>query len=223
MNESLFFLQILVTLIFSLGALRLGKEILIAWIALQGVLANLFVIKQITLFECIVTCSDVYVVGSVFGLNLLQEFFGKETSKQAISATFLGMLFMVVMSKFHLSLVPSVVDVSQSAYLVILEWMPRLLIASISVFFLVQLFDVRFFNALKTTLPNSSLALRSLIAMIISQALDTLLFTFLGLYGVIADPLGVMLISFSTKLFVIFSITPFTQLAHKIMRKHVSI
>lgn len=223
MNELLFFSQIAVTILFSLSALRMGKEALLSWVALQGVLANFFVIKQMDLFGLTVTCSDVYIVGSVFGLNLLQEFFGKEASKQAIPATFLGMVFVVAMSLFHLGFDPSLVDRSHEAYVVILEWMPRLLIASISVFFTVQLFDVRFFQFLKNRLPNSSLAFRGFISMTISQALDTLLFSFLGLYGVVSDLVSVMAVSFLVKCFVILSITAFTQMARKFVRVNVPV
>lgn len=222
-NEWLLVTQILAVIVFSLGALRLGKEALLSWVALQGVLANLFVVKQIDLFGLHVTCSDVYVVGSVFGLNLLQEFYGKEASKKAASATFLGMLFMVVMSKFHITYSPSMLDWSHSAYSVILEFMPRLLIASLSVFFLVQLFDVRFFAFLKRRLPNMPLTLRNGLSMVTSQGLDTILFTFLGLYGVVGSPWHVIFVSFSIKLIVITLLAPFSLLAKRAVGAHAAV
>ena len=76
MNEFVFFLHIFVVATFALGACRLGKEMLVAWIGLQAVLANLFVLKQMKLFWLDVTCSDVYAVGAFLSLNLLQEYYG---------------------------------------------------------------------------------------------------------------------------------------------------
>lgn len=222
-NEWLLVGHIFTVILFSLGALRLGKEALISWIALQGVLANLFVVKQIDLFGLHVTCSDVYVVGSVFGLNLLQEFFGQSASKKSIFATFLGMLFMSIMSKFHVTYSPSVLDWSHSSYSTILEFMPRLLVASVTVFFLIQLFDVRFFAFLKSRFPRMPLTLRNSASMITSQGLDTLLFTFLGLYGVISSPWHVICVSFSIKLIVIVLVTPFSLFAKRAVGEHVSL
>ena len=51
MNESLFILHVILVMAFGFGALRMGKAALTAWIALQAVLANLFVIKQIEFFR----------------------------------------------------------------------------------------------------------------------------------------------------------------------------
>ena len=58
MNESLFAIHILTTVLLLLAALRLGKDALIAWIALQGILANVLILKQVELFGMTVTTCD---------------------------------------------------------------------------------------------------------------------------------------------------------------------
>ena len=63
MNELIFLFHILLVLSFVLGALRLGKNALLSLLALQAILANLFVVKQISLFGFAVTCSDVFAIG----------------------------------------------------------------------------------------------------------------------------------------------------------------
>ena len=59
MNEALFFVQVIVVMLFALIALRIGKEALTVWVVLQALLANLFVMKQMSFFGFEVTCSDV--------------------------------------------------------------------------------------------------------------------------------------------------------------------
>ena len=81
MNELIFFAHVLISVALMLGALRFGRVVLVAAICLQEVLANLFVLKQVTLFGLEVTCSDAYAIGSIIGLNLLQEFYGKERAR----------------------------------------------------------------------------------------------------------------------------------------------
>ena len=78
MNELFFLLHIITIVAFALGALYIGKNALIVLVAMQSVLANLFVIKQMTFLGFNVTCADVFAVGTILTLNLLQEYYGEK-------------------------------------------------------------------------------------------------------------------------------------------------
>ena len=73
MNELIFLSQIFLISASTLAALYIGKEALISLICLQCVLANIFVLKEITLCGLTATGSDAFTVGIVLGLNLLQN------------------------------------------------------------------------------------------------------------------------------------------------------
>lgn len=212
MNEFLFLIQILFVFSVSLIAFRMGKEALLASITVQALLANFFVLKQILLFGCTVTSSDAFAVGSILGLNLLREYFDTKLAKKATFICFLFMIFFVVMSQLHLFLLPSSGDTAHSAYKQLLTPAPRLLFASLSVFFIVQQFDLRFFGWLKQLFPKTPFFLRNSLSMIISQFLDTILFSFLGLYGLVENIRDIILVSFLIKVFVIFALGPLTIL-----------
>jgi uncharacterized integral membrane protein (TIGR00697 family) len=213
MNEVLFFFHILVVFGFALAALKLGKEALTAWICLQAVLANLFVIKQISFLGFNITCSDVFAIGSILGLNLLQEYFGRQTAVRALKICLFCMIFFVTMTQFHLRYQPSLYDTAHIAYGTILSESPRLLFASITVFFFVQQVDLRLFNWLKKR--NLKLFFRNGLSLTISQLLDTSLFTFLGLFGIIDSLLDIMIISFFIKLIIIALLSPVTALSKR--------
>jgi len=213
MNEILFFIQIFLIVGFALGALRLGSSALTAWVAIQALVANLFVLKQITLLGFSVTASDAFVVGSILGLNFLQEHFGKQEAFKATRICFFFMLFFVLASQIHLLYQPNSYDTSHAAFHDILSLSPRLFIASVSVFFFVQQFDVRFFSFLKHKFGHLSFAIRSAIALVISQFLDTILFSFAGLYGIVPSVADIIILSFGVKLAVIFCLTPLVKLA----------
>jgi queuosine precursor transporter len=208
MNEILLVLHLGIVLVFAWGALRLGREALVSWVAMQAVLANLFVIKQMQLFGLTVTCSDVYAIGSVLGLNLLQEYFGKENAKRAAWICFFIMVFFALMSGAHLLYTPSAQDQTQEAFSRILSTTPRLLIASLATFFIVQQIDVRFYSLLKNALPRLSLTLRNGASLVVSQFLDTVLFTFLGLYGLVSAIGDILIFSFLVKLSIILLMSP---------------
>lgn len=207
MNELIFFLQTLLIVGFVLGAFRLGKEALITWVAIQALIANLFVLKQITLFGLDVTASDAFAIGSLLGLNFLQEYFSQEEANRATKICFFFMFFFALVSQLHLIYTPSSYDTTHSAFLTLLTLSPRLLIASMSVFFIVQQIDIRFFAFLKKTFPAVSFAWRAAIALIVSQFLDTFLFSFAGLYGVVASVFDIIAMSFLIKIIVIFCFT----------------
>lgn len=213
MNEFIFIIHIICVLGFGLWAFRLGKEALISWVAIQTLLANLFVIKQISFLGFEVTCSDVFAIGCLMGLNLLQEYFDRESAKKAGWICFFSMLFFAVMAQFHLGYRPSTHDTTQSSFITILSTSPRLLVASLATFLIVQQVDLRLFRRLSSKLP--SFALRSGISIGLSQLLDTFLFSFLGLYGIVNSLFDIVLMSFLIKLAIIFLMTPFTTFAKR--------
>ena len=139
MNEILFFLHIITVIAFVLGSLAIGRNALIACICLQAVLANLFVVQQITLFGLNVTSSDVFAVGGVLGLNLLQEYYGKQIVKKTIWISFFIMLFYLAMSQFQILYTPNSFDQTHLMFVGILRFMPRIIIASLIVYLIVQI------------------------------------------------------------------------------------
>jgi uncharacterized integral membrane protein (TIGR00697 family) len=216
MNELLFSAHVLAVTAFALGALHFGKHTLVGWIVAQALLANLFVLKEITLFGMEVTASDVFSVGALFGLNLLQEYFGKEAAQKTVWASFYLLLFFALMSVFHLLYTPSIHDGTQGAYSAILSCTPRLAFASMASAWASQSMDVWIFRLL-TTRTSLSLPLRGGCSSCCSQALDTLLFTFLGLAGHIASPMDVFCLSFAVKFIVIAMMAPGMLLARKVV------
>jgi len=213
-----FLSHILVVIAFVLVSLRLGKSALISVIALQGVLANLFVVKQMSLFGFAVTCSDVFAIGCILSLNLLQEYFGKEAAKQATRVSLIALLFFAFASQIHLLYAPTPFDHTQTAFSTIFSASPRLIFASIFTFYLVQKFDVRFFGFLKGRLP-----IRIAISLVMSQLLDTVLFSFLGLYGFVESIFDIILVSFLIKCLIIAVSSPFVAFSKRFVKDELPI
>ncbi len=215
MNEILFFTHILVVIGFLFLALKSGKEALFAFIVLMAIFANLLVLKQIEFFSFTITCSDVFAVGALLGLNLLQEYFGKEEAKKALKISFMALLFFLVMANIHLFYTPSEYDQSQSSYEKIFSPAFRIVCSSFLVFITVQKLDILFFGFLKRVFQGRSLAGRLFISLSLSQLFDTVLFSFLGLYGIVQSLFDIILISFLVKMAIIFLSSPLTSLSKR--------
>ena len=218
-NELLFLLQIFLVLGFCFAAVRLGQSALIALIALQGVVANLFVVKQMQLFGLTVTCSDVFAIGSMIGLNLLQEYFGKEQAQRAIKISFLALVFFAAVSQIHLGYAPAAVDETHGAFHLVLSSTPRIIFASIATYYLVQKCDIWLFAKLKKFIGDKYLGVRIGISLVATQGIDTVLFSFLGLYGLVAEIGSVIFLSFFVKCLVIGAGAPLSTFAKQFLPK----
>lgn len=218
MNEFLFFFHIIILIVFLIVSAKFGKPSLMVFVCLQTILANLFVTKQIELFSFTVTCSDVYVVSAIFGLNLLQEYFGKAEAKKTIYYSFIFLILFMIVAKVHVLYTPSVVDKTQSSFEKIFEFTPRIILASIFVFFLVQWFDLFFYGFLKNRCNKDSLVFRMVSSSALSQFLDTVLFSFLGLYKIVDKIFDVIVVSFSVKFVTIISCGLFIGITSKLLK-----
>ena len=197
----------------------MGSHALISLLCLQGILSNLFVVKQIDLLGYHVTASDAYAVGCIFALNLLQEYFGKEIAKKAIGINFLLILFYLAMTQLHLAYLPSSFDTMHEHYKALLGFMPRIVIASVTTFLTVQIIDTQVYHSLKKIFNGGYLPIRSCIALLISQFLDTIIFAILGLYGIVESVWDIALVSFIVKIVAIVIIASSTSVIARIIKK----
>jgi queuosine precursor transporter len=218
MNELIFLLHIITVVGFTLLGLRLGKFALMSLVSLEAVLANLFVVKQMNIFGFNATCADVFVVGSVLGINLLQEYFGEQASSTALRASFFVMFFYLVMSQIHLLYMPNSFDITHGFFQGILKFAPRIIIASILAYFIVLFINNKLYAFLKNRLQGRYLFLRNFISIVFIQLLDTIIFAFLALYGIVGSIWQVIFISFVLKVLVISVSTPFVGISKLIVK-----
>jgi len=217
MNELLFIVQSILLALITLFALYCGKQTVITVIALQAVLANFFVTKQITLIGFTATAADPFIIGCALSLNILQEYFDKKAAVQAVWNTFFALIFYTLFSQIHLCYLPAATDTMNPHFCALLECMPRITFASLAVYFFVSRIDILLYAWLKKILPTSSLVTRNYMTLATTQLVDTILFSFLGLYGLVSNLWHIIFISYLIKCISIVISTPFIQLSRKII------
>lgn len=217
-NELIFLFHITLMSISTLLALRMGKEALVTFISLQAVLANLFVVKQISLFGLTATGSDAFTIGTVLGLNLLQEYYGREIAQKSIWISFGSLVFYGIVSQVHIGYMPHICDTMQPHFLALLNEMPRIVIASFTVYFLAQQLDYALYGALKRLFDGRYLVLRNYCSVLLVQLFDTVLFSFLGLYGILDNVWQIIAVSYAIKVIAILISTPFLALSRNLYK-----
>ncbi len=221
MSHFILFFHIALVSGLTLLALRFGKEAISAWLGVLAVAMNLFVLKQITLFGLHVTASDALSVGYLLGLNLIQEFFGSKQARKAIWISLFIAAAFVLLTQIHLLYPPNTNDTTQLHFSTLFQPMPRLICASLFSFLVAQWIDLIAFSFFKEKFKGAFFPLRTLMTLFLSQICDTLLFTFLGLYGLVASLSDVIIFSLCIKAVVILCSTPFAVLSKKVMPSHV--
>jgi uncharacterized integral membrane protein (TIGR00697 family) len=75
------------------------------------------------------------------------------------------------------------------------------------------------YGYLKTKTDGKYFVIRNYISMFSSQFFDTILFSMLGLYGIVHNLIHIMIVSYGIKIAGILLSTPFIFYAKKIVRK----
>ena len=216
-NELLFILHVATVSCGALFFARLGKSALITYISLLFLAANIFVIKQIDLFNFCVTSADAFIVGISFSCNLLQEFWDKKYARQAIWISFASCVAYMIIAKIIVAYQPAVADDTQIHFKFITQNTIRITMASLIAYLITQTIDIYLYGIIKKMTHGKYFVARNYFALTISQFVDTVLFSFLGLYGIVANISDILILSFSLKLIAIVLMTPFLMMARKIL------
>ena len=221
MNEFLFFGHGLITIGFLFFALSMGKETVRAFVAFCWLFANLFVTKQILLFGFECTASDIYVIGAMIGTSILQEFFGKKEALSTMWSSFFVLGLFTVMTICHLFYTPSPSDSMHEAFSKILQPMPRLALVSFLTSFFVARLDITLFGWLQR-FKRLPFALRSFCTSSSVLLIDTILFSLFGLWGICSSLFDIVLVSYSIKLLITFTMSLFLSGARYILSRKPS-
>lgn len=195
--------------------LYLGKEALTAYVSLLFVIANIFVIKQIQLGGYNATGADAFIIGISFSINLLQEYWGKETARKAIIISFACSALYLIMTFIHLAYKPAAFDSSQVHFVYLMKHSARIIVASFISYSITQTADTYLYAFTKKITEGKLFVLRNYISMLSSQLFDTILFSCLGLYGIVNNLGHIIVISYLIKVAAVFLSTPFMIFARK--------
>lgn len=217
-NEILFFLSVILTAGATILASLFGVNGLYCAIAVQGLMENLFVSKQIILFGLEVTAADIYEIGIIFAINLLQELYGKKAAKAGIWYFFGVSIWFLVFSQIHTAFIPSPGDWTNIHFLPLLKLFPRMVFASTLTSTLSMFLDRNVFSFVRERFGSFTAA--SIMAMVCSQIFDTLMFTIVGLAGIANNLFDIFAFSLFVKLVAIFMFTPFCLLVKYIARSN---
>ncbi|MGG3872837.1 queuosine precursor transporter [Brevibacillus laterosporus] len=164
-----------------------GKVGLYAWIGFATVLANIQVVKIVELFGFAMTLGNTMYATIYLCSDLLNEKYGQEQAKKAVWFGFFTLIATTIIMQMALIFVPHPDGLAkQDALAMIFGILPRLVIASLTSYFISQFLDVRIYTFLKKICPKpNQLWIRNNGSTLISQFVDTVLFCTIAFLGVL--------------------------------------
>ncbi|WP_142826364.1 queuosine precursor transporter [Planococcus soli] len=196
-----------------------GKTGLFAWVAISTILANIQVTKTIEIIGLTATLGNSLYASTFLATDILNEKYGKKEAKKAVWLGFSSLLIMVLVMQFGLKFVPAESDFAQGSLETIFGLIPQIAIGSMVAYLASQHLDVVIFSALRKMFPkDSQFWIRNNGSTLISQLLDTLIFTSIAFWGVFPFDvwLQIFISTYVLKFIVSVLDTPFGYLAKRI-------
>ena len=201
-----------------------GKNGLLAFNVMATLLANIEVLLLVRAFGVEMTLGNVLFASTFLITDILSENHSRKDANRAVIISTLCSILFIAISQTWLLYTPSENDWASGAIETIFSNTPRIVCASLAVYLLSQLIDVwlyhKWWDWCKRHFGNSrsGLWIRNNGSTMISQFLNTLLYTFLAFYG--TYPVST-LISIFVSTYIIYLITslldtPFVYWCRKI-------
>lgn len=216
-NESLWLLLLLANFTAILMAYRFfGKLGLYIWIPIATILANIQVLKMVDLLSIGVTLGNITYASSFLVTDILSENYGKKSAKKAVFIGFFSLTATVIIMNLALMFKPNEFDFIHESLNNIFAILPRIALASLIAYGVSQMHDVWAYNFWKNLFPGvKSLWLRNNASTMVSQLIDSVIFTFIAFWGLLPNSefVQILITTYILKWFVAAIDTPFLYLA----------
>lgn len=201
-----------------------GKSGLYCFTVLATITANIEVLILVNAFGMEQTLGNILFASSFLVTDILSEIYGKKASQKAVSLGIAASFAFIILSQIWLHYTPSPNDWAMPHMQAIFSNTPRLMLASFLVYAICQRFDVWAYHKwwdFTTRLCHDRkkyLWVRNNGSTLISQLLNTVLFTFAAFWGVHEMPVLLEIIWSSYVIFIVTSLadTPAIYIARKI-------
>lgn len=220
-NEMIFIATVLVYLGSVLLLYKLfGKNGLYAFAVFGTLLGNIAVCKCVDLFGASTTAGNVLYASTFLVTDILSEKYGKREAAKAVKYSFSIMLLWLFGTQLILMFTPNANDYINPSLSVVFGLVPRITIASLIGFICSQNIDVFLYHFIwdKTGGSREGLWKRNNGSTLISQAVDTVIFTTLAFWGTYPTNvfISILVTTYVFKAVVALVDTPFIYLARRI-------
>ena len=196
----------------------LGKEGLIGWMGIASILANILIIKNVDLLGISATLGNVLFASNFLATDMITESYGYKEAKKGVKFAIISVISFLIISQFALLYVPNAQDISQKSYELLFGLVPRITLASVSLFALSNFIDIRLYEFLRKKTNGKKMWLRNNICTILCNGTENFLFYLIAFLGVMSLDVILVVALSATIIEVVIALcdTPFLYLSKKI-------
>lgn len=193
------------------------KEGLYVWVSIATILANIIVCKTVTILGLTSSLGNIMFASNFLATDILSEKYGKEDAKKAITIALVSTIIFIVTTQISLLYIPDTTDIAQESMKTLFGLNLRTSIASLSMFYISNLFDIYLFDRLRQKYPKK-LWLRNNVATIISNSVENYFFATIAFLGIFDIPTIISIATTGTIIEIIIALldTPFIYLSKKL-------
>lgn len=227
-NELLWLAMLLVNFGLILLSYRFfGKMGLFIWVPISVIIANIQVIQGVALFGFAATLGNIVYASSFLVTDILSENYGKKEAGKAVWIGFFSLIAMTILMNLALGFEPLGDEFSQTAHTsisTIFSFMPRIVIASLFAYLISQQHDIWAYHFWQKRFSGRKyIWVRNNLSTMVSQLIDSLLFTVVAFYGVYENDvlIEIMITTYVLKWVVAAADTPFVYLANRMKSRNI--
>lgn len=193
------------------------KEGLYVWVSIATILANIIVCKTVTVLGLTSSLGNIMFASNFLATDILSEKYGKEDAKKAITIALVSTIIFIVTTQISLLYIPDTTDIAQDSMKTLFGLNLRTSIASLSMFYISNLFDIYLFDKLRQKYPRK-LWLRNNVATIISNSVENYFFATIAFIGIFDIPTIISIATTGTIIEIVIALldTPFIYLSKKL-------
>jgi len=162
----------------------LGKEGLIGWVGVASVLANILIVRSVTLLGMEATLGNVLFASNFLATDMLTENYGYKSAKKAVLWGAASVVTMLAVTQVAMIFSPSALDISEESFRTLFTFTPRITLASVSLFVLSNFVDIRLYEHLRKKHDGKKMWLRNNVCTIVSNGSENFLFYTIAFAGV---------------------------------------
>ncbi len=184
-NELLWFIMLVMNFFCILLVYRFfGRTGLYAWVPIAVIIANIQVVKTVSLFGLTASLGNIVYATSFLATDILSENYGRKDAAHAVWIGFISLAALTLFMNLALFFEPSPIDFAQQSMSTLYSLLPRIALGSFAAYGASQLHDVWAYALMKKRRPERRwIWLRNNLSTMVSQAIDTLIFVSIAFIG----------------------------------------
>ena len=162
----------------------LGESGIIGFMGIATITANIMICKSVTILGMSATLGNVMFASNFLATDILTECYGVHSAKIGVMFAIFSIIAFCACTQLMLVFAPNEMDIAQSSMETLFTLTPRITLASVAMFVLSNVLDVKLYAYLKEKQDGRHMWFRNNLSTILCNGAENFAFYFIAFAGV---------------------------------------